>query len=136
MIQASLCQWTLMTMRESTQPPLTLCSFANGSGQSPIAAKHTNKQTNKQINKHTHTRSPSLPTSEDLPEPPRETREEVQSNEEKLVAQSYSRLAQISLTPFTGGAGGEDRWHDWFKMQREWSENPDSSNQNYFDDGL
>ena len=85
-------------------------------------------------------RSPSLPTSEDLPEPPRETREDHQSHEEKLLAQSYSRLAQMSLTPFTqgggGGAGGEDRWHDWFRMQREWSENIDSSNQNYFDDGL
>ena len=87
-------------------------------------------------------RSPSLPTSEDLPEPPaRETREDQQaSHEEMLVAQSYSRLAQMSLTPFTqgggGGAGGEDRWHDWFRMQREWSENVDSSHQNYFDDCL
>jgi hypothetical protein len=86
--------------------------------------------------------SPSLPTSEDLPEPPaRETREDQQaSHEEMLVAQSYSRLAQMSLTPFTqgggGGAGGEDRWHDWFRMQREWSENVDSSHQNYFDDCL
>lgn len=54
------------------------------------------------------------------------------------MAQSYSRLAQISLTPFTqgGGAGGEDRWHDWFKMQRQWNEHVDSSKQNYFDDGL
>ena len=85
-------------------------------------------------------RSPSLPTSEDLPEPPQETREDHQSQEERLVAQSYSRLAQMSLTSFSqgggGGAGGEDRWHDWFRMQREWSENLDSSNQNYFDDGL
>ena len=95
--------------------------------------------------KHTHTlsssptsRSPSLPTSEDLPEPPSETREDQQSHEENLVAQSYSRLAQISFTPFTqgGGAGGEDRWHDWFRMQRQWNEQADSSNQTYFDDGL
>ena len=82
--------------------------------------------------------SPSLPTSEDLPEPPAEARDDHQSREEKLVAQSYSRLAQMSLTPFTqgGGAGGEDHWHDWFKMQREWNEQVDSSKQNYFDDGL
>ncbi|CAI8036576.1 Sodium leak channel non-selective protein [Geodia barretti] len=84
--------------------------------------------------------SPSLPTSEEFPEPPpRETREDQQaSHEERLVTQSYSRLAQMSLTPFTqgGGARGEDRWHDWFRMQREWSENVDSSHQNYFDDCL
>ena len=61
------------------------------------------------------------------------------TEDQELVAQSYSRLAQISLTPFIqggGGAGGEDRWHEWFRMQREWSENVDSSNHNYFDDGL
>ena len=57
--------------------------------------------------------SPSLPTSEDLPEPPSETQVDDhhhESNEEKLVAQSYARLARISLTPFTqgGGAGGEE----------------------------
>ena len=58
--------------------------------------------------------------------------------EEKLVTQSYARLAQMSLTPFThggGGARGEDRWHDWFKMQRQWSEQVEGNNQNYFDDG-
>ena len=85
--------------------------------------------------------SPSLPTSEDLPEPPSETQVDDhhhESNEEKLVAQSYARLARISLTPFTqgGGAGGEDRWHDWFRMQRQWGEQVDGANQNYFDDGL
>ena len=87
--------------------------------------------------------SPSLPTSEDLPEPPRETRGEEEeegheSHEERLVTQSYARLARISLTPFTqgGGAGGEDRWHDWFRMQRQWSEQVEGDNQNYFDDGL
>ena len=90
---------------------------------------------------HIHTcthRSPSLPTSEDFPEPPPEAGDDQQSREERLISESYSKLAQISLTPFTPGAGAgrTDQWHEWFRMQQNWAQQVESAKQNYFDDCL
>lgn len=53
------------------------------------------------------------------------------THEHPLLQQSYARLAQA---PVVYGLGKEDKWHMWFKTQREWMNNLDK--EDYFDDGL
>lgn len=65
-------------------------------------------------------------------------------HEHPLVTKSYARLAQTAASTSgygVGGAGigggvGRDKWHDWFKMQREWMDNVEQDTENYFDDYL
>ena len=55
------------------------------------------------------------------------------THEHPLIQQSYARLAQAPVV-YSNGLGKEDKWHTWFKTQREWMDNLDK--EDYFDDGL
>ena len=53
-----------------------------------------------------------------------------------LLARSYARLAQAPSVHFPQAPGAKDKWHDWFKMQKEWLDNVEDDPENYFDDFL
>lgn len=54
-------------------------------------------------------------------------------HENPLIARSYAKLqAQGGGL----GVGTKDKWHNWFKMQREWLDNVEQDTENYFDDYL
>lgn len=53
-----------------------------------------------------------------------------------LLARSYARLAQASSVHSPQAPGAKDKWHDWFKMQKEWLNNVEDDPENYFDDFL
>ena len=55
------------------------------------------------------------------------------AHEHPLLQESYARLAQAPVV-YSNGLGKEDKWHTWFKTQREWMNNLDKDD--YFDDGL
>ena len=59
-------------------------------------------------------------------------------HENPKLAHSYARLAQAPVVYFPQGPGAKDRdkWHDWFKMQRDWLDNVQNDPENYFDDFL
>ena len=75
-------------------------------------------------------------------------------HENPLLAKSYAKLEralplhghvtspQSNLGPEGVGGGaspldlGRDKWHDWFKMQREWMNKVEEDPENYFDDYL
>ena len=50
------------------------------------------------------------------------------------LAKSFTRLEKAPLVHFKQGT--EDKWHDWFKMQKEWMNNVENDPENYFDDYL
>ena len=54
-------------------------------------------------------------------------------HEHPLLQRSYARLAQAPVL-YSSGLGKEDKWHEWFRTQRDWMNNLDKDD--YFDDGI
>ena len=96
---------------------------------------------------------PLTPKLRSLSTVQRSTCEEIETpvtdvHEHPLVTKSYARLAQTAASTSgygvgaagvgtgVGVAGVRDKWHDWFKMQREWMDNVERDEENYFDDYL
>jgi len=55
------------------------------------------------------------------------------THEHPLLQRSYARLAQAPVL-YSSGLGKEDKWHEWFRTQRDWMNNLDQ--EDYFDDGI
>ena len=91
---------------------------------------------------------PLTPKLRSLSTVQRSTSEEIETpvsdvHEHPLVTKSYARLAQTAASTSGYGVGAAglgtrvgDKWHDWFKMQREWMDNVERDEENYFDDYL
>lgn len=55
------------------------------------------------------------------------------------LVQSYKRLESAPFLHFKqqgAGAGGKDKWHEWFVMQKDWMNNVEENPESYFDDNL
>lgn len=50
------------------------------------------------------------------------------------LAKSFARIERAPFVHFKQGT--EDKWHNWFKMQKEWMNNVENDPENYFDDYL
>ena len=54
-----------------------------------------------------------------------------------LLMKSYMKLESAPFLHFQQqGAGGKDKWHEWFQMQKDWMNNVEEDPDNYFDDNL
>ena len=87
---------------------------------------------------HISLQQPSLQhsNSEEQVDAPMDTCPVDGGHKSPLLARSYARLAQASSGHFPQAPGAKDRWHDWFKMQKEWLNNVEDDPENYFDDFL
>lgn len=59
------------------------------------------------------------------------------------LAKSWQRLESAQYLHFkppqqqqAGAEPAQDKWHEWFQMQRDWMENVEEDPDNYFDDNL
>lgn len=53
------------------------------------------------------------------------------------LVKSYMRLENAPFLHFKQqGAGGKDKWHEWFSMQKDWMNNVQDNPDDYFDDNL